>query len=269
MHELFRHSLNLRMRVERPRKTRGVVDAQEHLPADFTYWMRRCSNQFITWAWKDLCSSAWGDVTWRTAGQDAVREVQSYVRVAFHSSASQLSQGFEHVPDMPGFLQEVIKDPMNCDRFQNPHPNHRNIAQLGDAVLLMNLTAATNICKEQWGPTSQQWPSLRGASLPRRAAARGPQADLFDDWEFDELCTTNMGGHGKEALHRKSTVVETVIGELWLRVQDEAAVDEERTQCAAMLTIMTYHILWRRFEIELQHPEDLNHGLAMSFPICD
>ena len=170
------------------------------------------------------------------------------------------------MPHMLGFVQAVFNHPLNSTRFEHPHPEHRNIAQLGDALLLVNLTAAAQICQEQWGPTSQQWPSLRGASLSRRAAARGPQADLFDDWEFGELCTTPVRGQGKEALHRKSTVIETVVAELWLRVQDEAAVDEERTNCAAMLTIMTYHILWRRFEIELQHPQDLNYGLAMSFP---
>ena len=113
----------------------------------------------------------------------------------------------------------------------------------------------------------QQWRSFCQGSLPHRAAARGPQADLFTDWEFDEHCDFLISGDGRETQHKRSTVVETVIGELWLRVQDEAAPDKERTQCGAMLTIMTYHILWRRLEIELHHPDDLEYGLAQNYPL--
>ena len=61
--------------------------------------------------------------------------------------------------------------------------------------------------------------------------------------------------------------VETVIAELWLHVQDEAAPDQERTQCGAMLTFMTYHILYRRLEIELHHFDDLQYGLAQNLPL--
>ena len=113
----------------------------------------------------------------------------------------------------------------------------------------------------------QAWQSFRQGSLAHRAAARGAQADLFTDWEFDEHCEFEIRGDGREVQHHRSTVVETVIAELWLHVQDEAAPDNERTRCRAMLTFMTYHILWRRLEIELDHPDNVEYGLTENFPL--
>ena len=259
-------SLQLCMRIERPRKNRGlsVLEVQEHVAADSTYWMQQCQCRFITLAWERLITSDWDDITWRVAGRDAFHEVLEFLHVAFTMSV--FDQRFEPIADMPDFVQQVFNSDLNRRRFDNDaHPNQRNLAQLGDAILLMNLIHATNECRKGWWPQVQQWRSFCQGSLPHRAAARGAQADLFTDWEFDEVI--EIRGHGREAQHDRSTVVETVIAELWLHVQDEAAPDQERTRCGAMLTFMTYHILWRRLEIEIHHPDDLEYGLAQSFPL--
>ena len=125
-----------------------------------------------------------------------------------------------------------------------------------------------NILRADWRPEERNWQSFCQGGLAHRAAARGAQADLFTDWDFDDhLEDMVIDGYGRTASHDMSTVVETVIAELWLHVQDEAAPDQERTRCGAMLTFMTYHILWRRLEIEIHHPDDLEYGLAQNLPL--
>ena len=167
---------------------------------------------------------------------------------------------------MPDFVQRVFNSDLNRGRMEHDaHPNQRNLAQLGDGILLMNLTSAVNILRAEWLPATQHWTSFCQGSLAQRAAARGAQADLFTDWEFNQFI--EIGGHGREAQHDRSTVVETVIAELWLHVQDEAAPDHERTRCGAMLTFMTYHILYRRLEIETHHPDDVQYGVAQNLPL--
>ena len=130
----------------------------------------------------------------------------------------------------------------------------------------MNLVCATDRCRNDWRAQVQHWPSFCEGSLPQRAAASGAQADLFTDWEFDERCSFVIPDHRKTQ-HDRSTVVETVIAELWLHVHDETAPDRERTRCGAILTIMIYHILWRRLDVELHHPNDLQYGLTQNFPL--
>ena len=262
----LQNSLRLYMRIERPRNDLSVLEAQAHLAADKTYWMRQCQNFSIIWAWEQVINCDWGDIRWRVAGRDAFPEVRQFVHVAFTWSV--FDPHFEDIADMPDFVQRVFNSDLNRGRMENiAHPNQRNLAQLGDAILLVNLIHATNKLRADWQREVQIWPSFRRKSLAHRAAARGVQADLFTDWEFNELCTFEIRGDGREVQHCRSTVVETVIAELWLHVQDEAAPDNERTRCGAMLTFMTYQILWRRLEIELDHPHDLEYGLAQNFPL--
>ena len=160
---------------------------------------------------------------------------------------------------------------MNWARFQNPHPVKRNLAQLGDALLLQLLTNGTRILERKWFPRILSWRSFSEAGLPGRSSARGVQGDLYDDWEIEENCNTKIKKEleedSKKKVHRKSTVIEIAIAELWLRMQDTLADSVKRTQCAAMLTIITYWILWRRLEIELEHPNDLTFGLKRTSPL--
>ena len=262
------NSLRLCMRIERPRKPRdlSLLEAQAHLAADSTYWTRQCDNTHISFAWDKVINCDWDDITWRVAGRDAFPEVCQFVHVAF--TVSVFDPHFEEISDMPDFVQQVFNSDLNRRRMETPaHPNQRNLAQLGDAILLVNLIHATNKLRADWQREVQIWQSFCEGSLAQRAAARGAQADLFTDWEFDEHCGFHISGDGRKTQHDRSTVVETVVGELWLRVQDEAAPDKERTRCGAMLTLMTYQILWRRLEIELDHPHDLEYGLAQNFPL--
>ena len=261
--------LRLCMRIERPRKPRhlSLLEAQEHLAADKTYWMQQCQNWLINWEWEQLGHCAWDDVTWRVAGRNAFHEVREFVHVAFTWSV--FDPHFEDIADMPDFVQRVFNSDLNRGRMEHhAHPNQRNLAQLGDGILFMNLTSAVNILRAEWLPATEHWTSFCQGSLAQRAAARGAQADLFTDWDFGNFPEGfEIRGHGREAQHDRSTVVETVIAELWLHVQDEAAPDKERTRCGAMLTFMTYHILWRRLEIEIHHPDDLEYGLAQNLPL--
>ena len=261
--------LRLCMRIERPRKPRhlSLLEAQEHLAADKTYWMNQCQNWLIKWQWEQMGKCAWDDVTWRAAGREAFHEVRDFVHVAFTWSV--FDPHFEDIADMPDFVQRVFNSDLNRGRMEHhAHPNQRNLAQLGDGILLMNLISAVDILRADWKP--QEWPrqSFCRGSLAHRAAARGAQADLFTDWDFGNFPEGfEIRGHGREAQHHMSTVVETVIAELWLHVQDEAAPDHERTRCGAMLTFMTYHILYRRLEIEIHHADDLEYGLAQNLPL--
>ena len=260
------NSLRLCMRIERPRNDLSLLEAQAHLAADKTYWMRQCQNFSIIWPWEQAINSDWDDIRWRVWGRDAFPEVRQFVHVAF--TVSVLRPHWEDISNMPDFVQQVFNSDLNRRRMETPaHPNQRNLAQLGDAILLVNLIHATNKLRADWQREVQIWQSFRQGSLAHRAAARGVQADLFTDWEFNELCTFEIRGDGREVQHCRSTVVETVIAELWLHVQDEAAPDNERRQCGAMLTFMTYQILWRRLEIELDHPDNLEYGLAQDFPL--
>ena len=230
--------------------------------------MNQCQNWQIKWEWKQMINCAWDDVTWRGYGRDAFYEVRQFVHVAFTWN-NLFDPHFEDIANMPDFVQRVFNSDLNRGRMEHDaHPNQRNLAQLGDGILLMNLISAVNILRADWRPEERNWQSFCQGSLAHRAAARGAQADLFTDWDFDDhLEDMVIGGYGRDASHDKSTVVETVIAELWLHVQDEAAPDQERTRCGAMLTFMTYHILYRRLEIEIDHPDDLQWGLAQNLPL--
>ena len=261
------NSLRLCMRIERPRKPRdlSLLEAQAYLAADKTYWMNQCQNWLINYQWKHMVQCAWDDVTWRVAGRDAFEEVRDFVHVAFTWSV--FDPHFEDIADMPDFVQRVFNSDLNRGRMEHhAHPNQRNLAQLGDGILLMNLISAVDILRADWRPVVNRWQSFCQGSLAHRAAARGAQADLFTDWDFGDK-GIEIRGHSKEAQHDRSTVVETVIAELWLHVQDEAAPDQERTRCGAMLTFMTYHILYRQLEIEMHHSDDLQYGLAQNLPL--
>ena len=264
-------SLQLCMRIERPRKPRelSLLEVQEHLAGDFTYWMQQCQCRFITLKWEEVLNLPWDDVRWRVSGRDAFPEVLDFVHVAFTDSV--FLYRWEHISDMPHFVQQVFNSDLHFDRMESSaHPNQRNLAQLGDAILLMNLDDAESECRKYYRQCLQRWQSFRVGSVALRAASRGLSADLFTDWELDQRCQFDrslISGAGRETQHRRSTVVETVIAELWLHLQDEAAPDNERTKCGAMLTFMTHHILWRQLERELHHPDDLTHGLAQNFPL--
>ena len=100
--------LRLCMRIERPRKPRhlSLLEAQEHLAADKTYWMQQCQNWLINWEWEQMINCAWDDVTWRVAGRDAFHEVREFVHVAFTWSV--FDPHFEDIADMPDFVQRFL-----------------------------------------------------------------------------------------------------------------------------------------------------------------
>ena len=150
--------LRLCMRIRRPWQL-SLLEA-EHLAADRTYWMQQCKNWHITYEWEEMRHCPWNDDLWRGYGRAAFYEVKQFVHVAFTWNNLKHPR-FEDIAKMPDFVQRVFNSDLNRDRMEHDaHPNHRNLAQLGDGILLTNLISAVNILRADWRPEERNWQSF-------------------------------------------------------------------------------------------------------------
>ena len=219
-----------------------------------------CKNHFIKQEWANLATSGWEDCTWMTSGKNALKEVWQDIVVARQIPEANLhnhSQGREHqyqkLNDLPVIVQGVFDDEMNKRRFQNPFECKRDLAQLGDALLMLLLQAAIEHTRHKWRSLIPKEidVAFQGA-CQSRAGARGTQADLFNAWEIQEMRSENhFTTTNEEKLnHKKSTIFEILVAELWLLVHDRSKRIDERQSFRAVLGLIVYSLLFRRLQID-------------------